>query len=1139
MVPDLSSTSLPWYQRVRQSRPEGSATSECIDAAFARQAGRTPDRAILVDESRYLTCGELSSRIEARAAALQQRARGRPQQQGVGVLLENDAEKVVTYFACLKAGLPYVPLDTHSPAIQEQVLARAPLGVLVTSRRFAPVLAASLPEDLPGIWIGEEAAPESATEPFPEPDPLRIAHLAFTSGTGTGVPGMAATDHVGSMLSHAWRSRLWPFDPARDVVGCNIFGIWDVVPALCRGVPAVLIRDGTMRDPFALASAIVRFGITRIMMTPTLLGACLDCAEGIEALRRLRLLVLCGETAAPAIVQRAWEALPGVRIANLYSTAECHDIAGGELMPGKAVTCGVIADFAEVHLCDPDDPHRLVEVGSPGRVLVGGSALARAVHGSDEDGGGGFVEVDLPAPDGGCRRTRVWDTGDLGMFHPGGELEILGRCDSGLKIRGSWVEPGDIEDALEQHPLVLRACVTAETDSRGQTELVAYVVPGQVDLQAATLGSRLRDFAASRLSPQSVPGRFVPVGELPLLPSGKVDRRRLRLAEPASAVSPVEASSEPGDLQEQVLAAFREALDDPGIGLRDDFETSGGHSLRAIRLCGILHDATGRRVAVGDLYRHPTPLGLARFLEEQKGLLRAPKWCPPELDIGIPAARLQEPRIPPRTVLVTGATGFLGAALVETLLRGTSVKVVALVRAGDSRGARRRLEVALGQHGSAGLLRRNPDPGSQGITGDHGSAGPGPGGSGGGAEHLQKIQEDMPKAGSVTEGHGAFQSGQPKSRAGQASRESQTDGLQMISGDLGNPGSLTEGPGEFQGAQPESPPEATGPQTHAEHPQEIPGDARKSPHGPASPRKGAERLQAIPGDLAKPLMGLSPDAFAALAGRADAILHLAADLDVFASYGDLEPANVGGTREVLRLAFQAGAAVHCVSSSAVFPLGTSWPEDTFGLDAMRPLAADLETSGADGYSLSKFAAELLVWDAFERGLPVSVLRIPHLIGPSARNGDPRDRLTSAVRALATAGVFPEGDWAWQFAPVDAVCRELLSLLEAGPSRDRPARHLSLEPLRAAQVLDHLRSLGIEPDLLPAPALASALMAAARPQADRETPPDDPGYRAVCAAAQLVLQYGPHAALNLSDAQLLTTKPIPGDPADVFREGLGT
>ena len=1096
MPPDFSSTALAWYQRIRRSRPEGSAAPECIDAAFTRQARRTPDRAILVADSGYLTYGELSSAVETRAAALLRRCRGGPQQRGVGVLLENDAERVLTYFACLKAGLPYVPLEPYSPAIMEQVLALAPLGALVSSRRFTPVLPASLGEDAARIWIEEEAPRENAGITFPEPDPLRTAHLAFTSGTRTGIPRMVATDHVGSVLSHAWRSRLWPFDPARDAVGCNIFGIWDAVPALCRGVPAVLIRDETMRDPFALASAIVRFGITRIMMTPTLLGACLDCAEGIEALRRLRLLVLCGEIAAPAIVQRAWEALPRVGIANLYSTAECHDIAGGELRPGQAVTCGVVADFAEVHLCDPDDPHRLVEVGSPGRILVGGSALARAVHGAD-GGGDGFVEADLPAPEGSRRRTRVWDTGDLGVFHPGGELEILGRCDSGIKIRGSWVEPGDIEEIVERHPLVRRACVMAETDPRGQTELVAYVVPGQEGLRAATLPGQLRAFVASRLSPQSLPGRFVPVGELPLLPSGKVDRRQLRLTEPASSAS-AGPRSEPGDLREQVLDAFRVALDDPEIGPRDDFEASGGHSLRAIRLCGILHDATGRRVAVGDLYRHPTPSGLARFLRDQKGLQPRAGWSPPELEIDTPAAVRPDPRTPPRTVLVTGATGFLGAALVDALLRTTPVEVVALVRAGSSGGARRRLVEALERHGRTGMPLQDPDLGLQEIPGDLGIAGSGSTGSGGGAERPPAIPGDAAKP-----------------RPG-------GERLKTIPGD-----------------QPKSRPRASGPAGRAEHLQEIPGDTPKSGREAADQEWSPHRLQAIPGDLAKPLMGLAPEAFAALAEKAAAIFHLAADLDVFASYEDLEPANVGGTREVLRLAFGHGTPVHCVSSSAVFPLGTSWQEDTFGLDAMRPLAADLEVSGADGYSLSKYAAELLVWSAFERGLPVSVVRVPHLLGPSeSGNGAPRDRLTAAMRALVTARVFPEGGWAWQLAPVEAVCRELLSLLETGPSRDRPVRHLSLEPLGSAQVLDGLRSLGIEPDLLAAPALASALIAAARPAANRGARADDPGYRAVCAAAQLVLQYGPHAALNLSDAQLLTPNPIPGDPDAIFSQALG-
>ena len=1098
MPPPLSSTALPWYQDIRPSRTEASAAAECIHSVFERQAGRTPDRAILVDESEYLSYAELRSAVDALAAALLKRCRGRPGQPGVGVLLENDAGRVITYFACLKAGLPYVPLQPDRRVLPEQVPGLAPLGALVSSRGIAPDLPSNLAGGVTQLWIEDEAAPlpDSAGAVFPDPDPRRTAHLAFTSGTRTGIPGMVATDHAGSMLSHAWRGRLWPFDAARDVVGCNIFGIWDVVPALCRGVPVVLVRDETMRDPFALASAIVRFGITRIMMTPSLLGACLDCGEGVEALRRLRLLVLCGEIAAPAMVQRAREELPGVRIGNLYSTAECHDVAGGELRPGKEITCGVVADFAEVHLCEPDDPSRLVPVGSPGRILVGGGALARACHGSGGEQGDGFLEVDLPAADGSFRPARVFDTGDLGVLHPGGELEILGRCDSGLKIRGSWVEPARIEQVVEAHPLVRRACVTAETGHRGETELVVYVVPGPEAAEAADLDRELRPYVASRLPPQAAPARFIPVDELPLLPSGKVDRRRLRLTARNSRASP-NPRSETDPLQQQVLAAFRQALDDPAIGPRDDFEASGGHSLRAVRLCGILHRTTGRRVAVGDLYRHPTPLDLARYLRNQQGRHPPPRWIPPELEIDTPPAVDAGPRTPAQTVLVTGATGSLGAALVKALLRTTSVEVLALVRAEDEGRARRRLHEALDRHEERGRDARDPDQRPQATPGDPSRPG-----------LDARAPDQRPEAAP----------GDP-SRPGSSTvgRTSVVVRPQTVSGDRSTPG-----------------PGAADRESHSGSPTAVPPDPSRPLPGTEAGEIPAGRLQAIPGDLSKPLMGLAPHAFAALADRVDAVFHLAADLDAFASYADLAPAKVGGTREVLRLAFHRGAPVHHVSSSAVFPLETSWPEETFGLQAMRSLGAHLEASGADGYSLSKLGAELLLWSAVERGLPVSVVRVPHLLADSGGvdSGFP-GRLTAAVRAFAAAGVFPEGDWSWQLAPVDAVCRELISGLETGSSPRRPVRHLAKEPLPAAQVLDGLRGLGMELEPLPLPALASALPTAARTGAGREAASSDPGFGEVCAAAQLILQHGPRAALNLADARLLTERTLPGNPAALF------
>ena len=139
-----------------------------------------------------------------------------------------------------------------------------------------------------------------------------------------------------------------------------------------------------------------------------------------------------------------------------------------------------------------------------------------------------------------------------------------------------------------------------------------------------------------------------------------------------------------------------------------------------------------------------------------------------------------------------------------------------------------------------------------------------------------------------------------------------------------------------------------------------------------------------------------------------------------------------------------------VSSSAVFPLETSWPEETFGRQAMRSLGAQPRSLGADGYSLSKLGAELLLWSACERGLPVTVVRGPAPAGRLRRGNrqltGPPDRGGAGLRP--PRGCSPRGTGSWQLAPVDAVCRELVSNLQTGPSPERPVRHLAMEPLRA-------------------------------------------------------------------------------------------
>jgi non-ribosomal peptide synthetase component F len=273
----LASTSLPWYRAIRPAADEPQTTGRCVHSAVTAAIRRQPQRSLLVDETRQLTNSELVSAIDRRARWLLSRCGGIGET--VAVRLDNSIELAVTYFACLQAGLRYLSLPAHPADITASLLRSVPPRLLVTSASHDPEVSGI---DTVHVDDGE---PLAGAFPFPAPDPTRPAHVLLTSGTETGVAKAVVTDHAGSMLSHTWRARLWPFDCARDIVGCNIFGIWDVVPALLHGVPALLLGDATVRDPFALADAILRYGITRLMTTPTLLDACLACADAVSARR--------------------------------------------------------------------------------------------------------------------------------------------------------------------------------------------------------------------------------------------------------------------------------------------------------------------------------------------------------------------------------------------------------------------------------------------------------------------------------------------------------------------------------------------------------------------------------------------------------------------------------------------------------------------------------------------------------------------------------------------------------------------------------------------------------------------------------------------------------------------------------------
>ncbi|MCP4656487.1 MAG: amino acid adenylation domain-containing protein, partial [bacterium] len=285
----------------------------------------------------------------------------------------------------------------------------------------------------------------------------------------------------------------------------------------------------------------------------------------------------------------------------------------------------------------------LVPIGVPGELLIGGLGTARGYRGRPKLTAARFVP-DPWDPSGG---TRLYRSGDLVRFLPGGDLEFFGRIDEQVKVRGFRIEPGEIEALLAEHPSVRDAAVVVCRDPGGSNMLVAYVVP--VPAAVAEAGE-LRRLLREVLPGYMVPAAFVFSEALPRTPSGKVDRSALARARPERVPGRERPFTPPRGPHEEVLAGiWAEVLDmDPAtdrVGVHDNFFELGGHSLLATQVVSRVRNALGAELAVRTLFESPTVAELAEQLGKVRGeepVAQAPPIGPVPREGALPLSFAQQ-----------------------------------------------------------------------------------------------------------------------------------------------------------------------------------------------------------------------------------------------------------------------------------------------------------------------------------------------------------------------------------------------------------------------------------------------------------------------------------------------------------------
>src|SRR5215203_2195746 len=421
----------------------------CLHELFEEQVRRTPELPALEGANISLTYSELDRLADRLAAYL--RSLGIGPDDPVGVYMERRAEYVVACLAAMKAGGAYLVLElAYPPPLLADVMSDAGPRIVLTQDRYAD----RLPEGTETFCLDagwdERLEDLPAVDEGPEVGQANLAFISYSAGT-TGKPKGIANPHRAPVLSYLWRFGVSDYAPG-DRVGCNVFFIWEMMRPLLRGATTVVIPDDVIYDPNALIRFLEEYEVTETLITPSLLETVLNSSgpDLGERLSSLKTLWLNGEVVTRTLTLRAMELLPDARLLNVYSCSETHEVAAGdlgELVENQESTyCPVGFPMDRDHLYLLDEAGEHVPEGEAGELFVGGECLAREYVGLPEKTEESFPEDPFSPVDG----ARMYRSGDRARILPDGTLEILGRVDFMVKIRGYSVELGAVEAAIEE-----------------------------------------------------------------------------------------------------------------------------------------------------------------------------------------------------------------------------------------------------------------------------------------------------------------------------------------------------------------------------------------------------------------------------------------------------------------------------------------------------------------------------------------------------------------------------------------------------------------------------------------------------------------------------------------------------------------
>ncbi|MFW9332519.1 non-ribosomal peptide synthetase [Paenibacillus polymyxa] len=573
---------------------------------FEEQAARIPDAIAVECGDRRITYGELDMLSNQMARTL--RSKGAGVNTVVALLLERSVDLLIGMLGILKAGAAYLPIDPDYPAARIAYMLEESGAKWLISR---DTLLKGLDFRGEVISLDDENIyrQDGKRLKITQPGPNDLAYMIFTSGSTGNPKGVMIRQEAIVNLIYGITERI-PFAEGQTffsvtTAAFDIFVLETLLP-LAKGLRVVLSTAEEQANAELLLEAIRRTGPHLLQMTPSRLQLLLMHPAAQEGLHTLQIMMVGGE-ALPQSLLRQTQDMTTARIFNMYGPTETTVWSTvQELTQQERVTVGTPITNTQVYILDgqlqpvPD----LVA----GDLWIGGKGLSAGYDKRPELTAEKFQANPFRSGE------RMFKTGDLARWLHHSELEVLGRMDDQVKVRGYRVELGEIEQALLAHPGVREAVVIQDkSDEQGSGPLCAYWI-GEQTLSV----SELRNHLLVRLPEYMIPSHFIMLSEMPLTPNGKINRRMLPKPDHNRPLLEVEYASPATEVELQVSRIWEEVLHRSELGIHDNFFELGGNSVLLIQMNVRLQQIYPGKINVADCFAYPTIARLSDFLEQQQ-----------------------------------------------------------------------------------------------------------------------------------------------------------------------------------------------------------------------------------------------------------------------------------------------------------------------------------------------------------------------------------------------------------------------------------------------------------------------------------------------------------------------------------------